>query len=137
MPNLVPVDPATASGKQKELLERVLQRSGRVPNMAGAMAHSPATLGGYVSFAAAFLDGVLPQATRDLVAVAVAQAGGDDYTLSAVAALSARAGRSEAEIADARRGKAADPKAQAAITFALRLVATRGHVSSTDVDAAR
>ena len=137
MPTLKPVDPATATGKTKELLDRVQQRSGRIPNMAGAMAHSPAALGGYVSFAAAFLDGVLAPETRDLIAVAVAEAAGDDYTLSAVAALAARAGRSEADIAAARRGAARDARTQAAITFALRLVEARGHATEADVAALR
>ena len=137
MPTLTPVDLSTATGKTKELLERVHQRTGRIPNMPAAMAHSPAALGGYLGFASAFLDGVLPSETRELVAVAVAEAGGDDYTLSAVSALAARDGRSDADIAAARRGRAQDPKAQAAIHFALRLVDARGHVSEADVAAAR
>jgi AhpD family alkylhydroperoxidase len=137
MPTLTPVDPATATGRTKELLEGVLQRSGRVPNLAGAMAHSPAALGGYLGFAAAFLDGVFAPPTRDLVAIAVAQASGCDYTLSAVAALAARSGRTEAEINAARHGRAGDPKSQAAVDFALRLVDLRGHVSEADVAAQR
>ena len=137
MATLEPVDPATASGKTKDLLDRVQQRSGRIPNMAGAMAHSPAALGGYVAFAAAFLDGVLAPETRDLIAVAVAEAAGDDYTLSAVATLAARAGRSDADIAAARRGEAQHLKTQAAISFALRLDEARGHVADADVQALR
>ena len=137
MANLEPVDPATATGKTKDLLDRVQQRSGRIPNMAGAMAHSPAALGGYVAFASAFLDGVLAPETRDLIALAVAEAAGDDYTLSAVAALAARAGRGDADIAAARRGEARDAKAEAAISFALRLVEARGHVADAEVQALR
>jgi hypothetical protein len=47
MPVLIPVDPESATGKTKELLNRVQQRTGRIPNMVLLMANSPATLDAY------------------------------------------------------------------------------------------
>ncbi len=130
---LARVDPATATGKTGELLEFVQQRSGRIPNMVRLMANSPAALGAYLAMASAFRDGVLAAETRDLVAVAVAEASGCDYTLSAVCALARSGGRAESDIAAARRVEARDAKLAAALRFAVRLVERQGHVADADV----
>ena len=44
MERIVPVDPQTAQGHTKELLEIVKSKMGRVPNITRAMAVSPAVL---------------------------------------------------------------------------------------------
>jgi uncharacterized peroxidase-related enzyme len=130
---LAAVDPATTTGKTKELLDFVQQRTGRIPNMVRLMANSPAALGAYLAMASAFRDGVLPAEQRDLVAVAVAEASGCDYTLSAVCTLARSGGRAESDIAAARRAEASDAKTTAALRFAVRLVEKQGHVTDTDV----
>jgi hypothetical protein len=48
MSRLNTVDPATATGRPKELLDAVRHKLGMVPNMTRAMATSPATLDGYL-----------------------------------------------------------------------------------------
>ena len=44
MQTMHPVDPATATGKAKELLDFVEKRTGRIPNMVRLMVNSPAAL---------------------------------------------------------------------------------------------
>ena len=94
MARLHSVDPASASGKAKELLDAVLQNRGRVPNMVRLMANSPAALGGYVSFAAALAGSALAAEIRDLIAVLVAAHGRSDYTLAVASAIAGFTGYS-------------------------------------------
>jgi alkylhydroperoxidase/carboxymuconolactone decarboxylase family protein YurZ len=72
MPRLTPVAPESATGKAKELLNAVQERTGRIPNMVRLMANSPATLQAYLSFATAMVDAKLDKDIRDLIALAVA-----------------------------------------------------------------
>lgn len=137
MSNLKPIDPQDATGKTKELLDFVQQRSSRIPNMVKLMANSPAALGGYLNFAGAFRDATLPAKVRDLIAVTVAEATGSDYTLSAVSALARSGGRSEMELADARAGESEDSKIDAALRFAAKIVVQRGQLPASEVSALR
>jgi uncharacterized peroxidase-related enzyme len=130
---LKPVDPAAATGKTKELLDLVQQRTGRIPNMVRLMANSPAALGAYLALASAFRDGMLAAEQRDLIAVAVAEASGCDYTLSAVCTLARNGGRGDSDIAAARRTEAHDAKTAATLRFAVRLVDTQGHIADADI----
>jgi uncharacterized peroxidase-related enzyme len=134
---LKPIDPAAATGKTKELLDVVQQRTGRIPNMVRLMANSPAALGAYLGLASAFRDGVLAPELRDLIAVAVAEASGCDYTLSAVCTLARSAGHSDSDIAAARKAEARDAKTSAALRFAVRLVEKQGHLPASEVAALR
>ena len=135
MQTMHPVDPATATGKAKELLDFVMKRTGRIPNMVRLMVNSPAALNAYLGFAGALRDAKLPAETQELIAIAVAEANGCDYTLSAVSALGRSGGRSESDIAAARHAEAKDPKTAAALRFAAKVVETRGHVGAADLAA--
>ena len=50
MPRLTPIDPATAEGKAKVLLDGVQKKLGVVPNLFRTMAASPAVLESYLGF---------------------------------------------------------------------------------------
>ncbi len=50
MERITPVDPQTAQGKAKDLLDAVKSKLGIVPNMTRTMAASPAVLEAYLSF---------------------------------------------------------------------------------------
>jgi len=135
MSNLMPIDPNSAIGKTRELLDFVQQRSGRIPNMVRLMANSPAALGAYLSFAGAFRDAILPAKTRDLIALTAAEAAGSGYTLAAVSALARSGGRSEDELAAARAAQSKDPKIAAALRFAAEIVVQRGQLPESEVAA--
>jgi AhpD family alkylhydroperoxidase len=62
------------------------------------------------------------------IALAVAEANDCDYCLSAHTALGRLAGLKEAEIAASRQGASVDAKAEAALQFALAVVATKGSI---------
>lgn len=135
MQRLNSVDPAGASGKTRELLDHVQQRTGRIPNMIRLMANSPAALGGYLNLATALADSALSAEVRDSVAILVAADGESDYTLAAVCALARKGGLSDDEIAAAQRAQAGDPRTAAALRFSENLLEKRGHVSASEVDA--
>jgi hypothetical protein len=98
MPRLNSVDPDGATGKTKELLDVVRQRTGRIPNMVRLMANSPAALGGYLNLATTLAGSTLSAEVRDSVAILVAADGESDYTLAAVSALARKGGLSDDDI---------------------------------------
>ncbi|WP_425071839.1 carboxymuconolactone decarboxylase family protein [Sagittula sp. S175] len=119
-------------------LEAVKASLGSVPNLFRLTANSPAALSGYLELSGALGKGELPAATRERIALAVAERNGCDYCLSAHSYIGkAMAKLDEAEIAANRRGGSTDPKADAAVRFAVRLVEARGGVSEADVEAVR
>jgi len=113
----------------RPLLEAVKKQLGVVPNMFRLIANSPAALEGYLSLSSALGKGALPLATRERIALAVAEENGCNYCLSAHTYLGKNLVRlDDAEIAANRRGTSGDPKAEAALRFAVELVRERGHV---------
>lgn len=133
MTHLAAVDPEAATGKTRELLEFVKERSGRIPNMIRLMANSPAALGAYLNLAGSFRDAELSARVRDLIAVAVAETADDGYTLAAVSAVARNGGRGADELNDARSANSDDPKIAAALRFAVNIVRLRGRISQRDV----
>ena len=137
MPRLNALDPDAATGKAQALLRGVRDKLGLVPNMMRTMASSPVVLQGYLGLSGALTTGTLPATVREQLALAIAQANGCHYCLAAHTLLGARAGLAEEDLLAARRGDARDPRAQAALRFALAVVAARGGVADADVDRVR
>ncbi len=136
-PRLPAVDPATATGKAKELLNAVHQSLGITPNMMRTMANSPAVLDGYLSLSAALAKGSLRPGLREQIALAVAEANACDYCLSAHSTLGRMAGLGPDQISASRQAASTDPKAAAALRFATEVVAVRGAVTNTQFEAVR
>jgi alkylhydroperoxidase family enzyme len=134
MARLNSVDPASATGKTKELLQLVQQNRGRIPNMIRLMANSPAALGGYVNFATALAGSALSAEIRDAVSILLAADGASDYTLAVVSAIARKTGLTDADIAAAQRAQAKDPRTQAALRFSEILLENRGRVSPSNLD---
>ncbi|MBV8216776.1 MAG: carboxymuconolactone decarboxylase family protein [Verrucomicrobia bacterium] len=132
MNRLHPIDPATAEGKSKTLLDAVKASLGGTPNMFRLLAASPTTLEAYLSFNRALSQGALPARIREQIALVSAETNGCDYCASAHTVLGKRAGLNQDDIANALDGSAADPKADAAIRFAKLLLEKRGHISDAD-----
>jgi uncharacterized peroxidase-related enzyme len=133
--------PATindAPAASRPLLEAVKKQLGVVPNMFRLVSNSPAALQGYLGLSEALGKGALPAATRERIALAVAEIDGCDYCLSAHTYLGKNlATLDDAEIAANRNGASNDPKADAAVRFAAKVVRERGHVSEDDVRAVK
>ena len=133
-PASIEASPAAA----QPLLHAVKKQLGVVPNLFRVVGNSPAALEGYLGLNGALGKGELEAATRERIALAVAEVNGCDYCLSAHTYLGKNLAKlSEAEIAANRDGMSNDSKADAAVRFAVKLVKTRGHVSDADVQAVK
>ncbi len=131
------IAPEIATGKAKELLDAVKSKLGLVPNLTRAMANAPAVLEGYLGLSGALGKGSLSAKTREQIALAVGQANECDYCLAAHSAIGKMVGLTPDQIRDSRRGTAIDPKADAIVRFARKLVDVRGRVSNDDVSEVR
>jgi uncharacterized peroxidase-related enzyme len=132
------VDPETATGAAAEQLDATQRAMGRTPNMTRAMANSPAALKGYLGLSGALAHGALRAAARERLALAMAEANGCAYCLSAHTQSATHAAKlDEEDILSAREGTAADPMENAVLAFALALNAKRGAIDDADFAAAR
>ncbi len=137
MQRLKAVNPETATGKARELLDRVQDDLGMVPNLIRTLANSPAALEGYLGLSNALANGALPARLREQIALTVSEANGCGYCLAAHSAVGRMVGLSEEDIADSRRGASTDSKSGAALRFARQLVEKLGDVSGEEVDRLR
>lgn len=123
-----------APAPSRPLLDGVKKMLGLVPNMFRLIGNSPAALEGYLGMSGALAKGALPAATRERIALAVAEINCCSYCLSAHTYLGKNMAKlDESEIAANRGGMSNDAKADAAVKFAVKLVNARGHVSEADV----
>ena len=117
----------------KPSLAAVEKQLGIVPNLFRLIGSSPAALSGFLAFSGA-LGQALDGRTRERIALAVAQAYGCYYCLSAHNYLALNvAGISPDEVARNRAGSSSDPAADAVVRFAKKIVETHGHLSDDDV----
>jgi len=132
----IPTSIDAAPAASQPLLEAVKRKLGVAPNLFRLVAASPAALQGYVGLLEALGGGTLSAATQERIALAVAEANGCSYCLSAHTYLGKHVAKlDDAELAANRAGTSNDPKAAAAVTFAVKVVRERGHVGESDVRA--
>src|SRR5215470_5968397 len=122
MQTIKSLDPASATGKTKQIFDGLQKALGTVPNLMRTLANSPAALNAYMSFNAALGEAKLPATLREQIAIAVANVNSCDYCLSAHNALGSLAGLGAADLAAAQNAEARDPKAAAALRFATAVV---------------
>ncbi|MEM6851414.1 MAG: peroxidase-related enzyme [Pseudomonadota bacterium] len=133
-----PATVADAPAASQPLLESVQKSLGSVPNLFRITANSPAALEGYLSLSGALQKGALDAATRERIALAVAQVNGCDYCLAAHSYIGANVAKlTGAEIAANRRGGSTDAKADAAVRFAVDVTRARGAVDAAAVEAVK
>lgn len=137
VPRIPPVDPATAQGQTRDLLDAVKAKLGGVPNLIRTFAQSPAALRFFLSGSEALGGGVLPAKLRERIDLAVSEANGCGYCLAAHTFLGKKLGLTDAQITDARHGTADDPKTAAVLKFARVLTETRGAVPDAVVTEVR
>ena len=133
MSRLPALDPQTATGKARQLLQSVEKKLGFAPNIMRTMANSPAVLQGYLGFSGALSQGTFSPRFREQIALAVSEWNDCQYCLAAHAALGRMAGLSEEAIADSRRGQSPDSKEQAGLAFVRQVVSNRGWVTDDEV----
>ena len=135
---LIPATIETAPTASQPLLQAVKKMIGSVPNLFRLVSTSPAALEGYLGMSGALAKGELPAATRERIALAVAEINGCGYCLSAHTYLGRNVAKlDDAEITANRSGASNDPFADAAVRFAAKVTQQRGKVSTEDLLAVR
>ena len=137
MARITVIDPKSATGEAKHLLDAVEKSLGMVPNFIRVLANSPAALTAFLGLHGIAGAGLLDPKTRERIALSVAEQNACQYCVSAHTAIGRKAGLDTQEMLANRRGRSADAKAEAALTFASALVEHTGQVSKAEFDAVR
>lgn len=122
-------DVLTAPEGSVKILEGV-SRAGEVTKFIGVLAGAPAALRAYARMRHELRGGTLPQATRERIALAVAERRGDPYSIAQHARTARQAGLGLDEVSQARSFNSADPKEAALLAFLEAVVATDGRPSA-------
>lgn len=131
---LKPIDPATATGRVKEIFEGPLK--GKAFNIFKAMANSPAALDAYLSLSGAMNHSSLSFKEREVIQLAIGAANNCEYCQAAHTAIGQSAGLTAAQTVEARRGAMpSDARINALLRFTLALHEKRGFVSDADLAA--
>ena len=131
------VDPKTATGEARRLLDAVQAQLGVTPNFIRILANSPKALEGFLGLYGALGGISLDKAMQERIALATAEGNSCDYCVSAHTAIGRHAGLSNAEMLLNRQGSAGETKAAATVAFARALNDSLGEVSTAEFDAAR
>lgn len=137
MARVAVIDPKTATGEAKQLLDAVQGNLGMVPNFIRVLANSTAALRAFLGLHAIAGTGSLDPKTRERLALAVAEQNACQYCVSAHTAIGRKAGLDNQEMLANRLGRSSDAKAEAALTFARALVEDAGRVSASEFEAVR
>lgn len=122
----------------RPLLEAVKGSLGSVPNLFRLVGNSPAALEGMLGMNGALAKGSLNPATRERIALAIANYNGCSYCNSAHTYLAKNVAKlDEAEIEANRKGRSTDAKAEAAVQFALKIAKERGRITEGDIAAVK
>jgi uncharacterized peroxidase-related enzyme len=133
MQRLKSLNPATATGKTKDIFDALQKNLGVVPNLMRTLGNSPAALTAYIGFNAALGESKISATLRELLAITVANANTCDYCLSAHYALGKLAGLSSNDLSLAQTGKASDEKTGVTLRFAAAIVQKGGLLGASGV----
>ncbi len=129
MPRIQPINPAAASGDAATHLATAKKMFGGTPNLFTTAANAPSTLGAILGMFANVGKGTLGARVGEQIAIAVAQANGCGYCLSAHSAIGKMHGLDPAELAAAKRAASMTPKTAALLKLAVAINNSRGQVS--------
>lgn len=133
MERFKPMDKEEAPAPVKEIYQNIEKKLGRIPNIFLNMGNSAAVLQGYFGLSDAAEKTSLSPQLREQIALVVSQANDCNYCLSAHTAIGKAAGLNEDHILKARKGESADPKTQAILRFAQKIVEKKGHLSNFEM----
>lgn len=134
MARLNVVDPATATGKARELFDGPL--SSMKLNIFRGIANNPAILEAFLGFSGAVKKaGTLTPVEHELIALNVGQTNGCNYCLSAHTKIAGGLGVRADDAISARRGTASDPKHAALLKFTTAILEKRGFVNDEELTA--
>ena len=120
----------SAPEASRDALTALESQYGKVLNIHGEMAPSPAVLHAYVALQDVLREhGTLDARTREAIALAVGKEDDCDYCQAAHTGGGRKAGLSDDEMIDVRRGRAAEPRLDAILVLARELAARVGNTS--------
>ena len=121
----------------KPTLDAFSKNIGFTPNMIASFAQSPIAFNAWATLLGS-LSRALDVKTRDGIGLAVSEVNGCNYCLSVHSFTAEHMAKLPAEdIVLARKGHARDPKRDAAVRFARKVIESRGHVTDADVQVVR
>jgi uncharacterized peroxidase-related enzyme len=137
MPRIAALKPEQLPADSKSTLDTFTKTIGFTPNMLATFALSPIAFNSWATFRSS-LSKALDVKTRESIGLAVSEVNGCNYCLM-VHSFGAEHGAkmSADEIIFARKGHSSEPKRDAAIQFARKVIETRGKVSDADLKAVR
>lgn len=128
--NVISLD--TATDATRTVLEGVKRKIGFVPNLFATLARAPVALDTYVQASAILGKTSLSAQQKEAVYLATSQVNGCDYCLAAHTLFAGKSGLSAPDIVAAREGEL-----NAYAALARQLTERRGHLSDTQIAAAR
>lgn len=137
---LQPVDPATATPAQKEVLDRAIKAVGFLPNMYANMVNAPGLLSTYLHGYALFrTESGLSPAEQEVVFLTASQVNGCSYCTAAHSMIADKKSGVKPEVLAAIRQGTAIPDARLAALHALtaQMVSTHGRPSAESLAAFR
>lgn len=137
MQRLRSINPELAQGRAKDLLDRVRQAFGVVPNTAQVMANSPAVLDSFLAFSTAMGEAKIGTKLHNQVKLTTSETNSCDYCTSILSAVAPSAGLSAEDILVGRTGNSEDRRTKAALAFAHDVLESRGKVSDQQLAAVR
>ena len=136
-PRIRPLRLADADPVTTATLDGVQAKLGTLPNLFTTLAQSPTALNAYLQLSSTLGNGRLTAKQRESIALAVGESNACQYCLSAHTVLGRGAGLSEQDVAQARQGRASNPKDAAIAGFARLITEQRGVLADADLDALR
>ncbi len=137
MPRLNALNPATATGDAKILLDSVQSKIGMTPNLLRTLANAPAALKAYLVVGEALAEGALDNRTREAIALTVAGANECGYCAAAHTAISKSLKVEDDEISAHLAGHSKNASNDALLAFAHKVVDKRGLVNESDLATVR
>ena len=137
MSRLIAIDPRTATGAAKPLLDAVQASLGVTPNLFRVLAHSPKALEGFLGLYGASAGFAVDKATQERIALTVAESNACEYCVAAHTAIGRGAGLSNDEMRLNRMGTSADARAAAAVKFASTINRNVGDITDAEFGSAR
>jgi uncharacterized peroxidase-related enzyme len=137
MSRTVVLTPAQVPAESKQTLDMFTKNIGFTPNMLAAFAQSPIAFNAWATLLSS-LSKALDVKTRDSIGLAVSEVNGCNYCLTVHSFTAEHMAKLPADdIILARKGHASDPKRDAAVQFAQKVIQSRGQVSEGDLKAVR
>lgn len=118
-------DELTAPDASARILKSA-RTAGEVSKLVGVLAGAPAALRAYARMRHELRAGALPAATRERIALAVAERRGDPYSVAQHATAAREAGLGLDEISRARAFTSGDPREEALLMFLRALLDAEG-----------